>query len=83
MLRPIQLGDLVRRSVRAHLDLDQLRAGPGGQAQRRARGMKGIGLVVGFDTKHGTASIQVRWPSTGRTDWASCWQLEVLSEVAA
>jgi hypothetical protein len=45
--------------------------------------MKGVGLVVGFDTKHGTASIQVRWPSTGRTDWATSWQLKVISEVAA
>jgi len=78
MLRPIQLGDLVRRSVKAHRP-----TWPGSSARTRARGMKGIGLVVGFDTKHGTASIQVRWPSTGRTDWASCWQLEVLSEVAA
>ena len=80
MLRPIQLGDLVRRSVKAHLDLepDQPRRGP-----LRVRGMKGAGLVVGFDTKHGTASIQVRWPSTGRTDWATPWQLKVLSEVAA
>ena len=80
MLRPIQLGDLVRRSVKAHLDLG---AGAPRRGPLRVRGMKGVGLVVGFDTKHGTASIQVRWPSTGRTDWASCWQLEVLSEVAA
>jgi len=77
MLRPIQLGDLVRRSVKAHR-----RLGPLSPASR-VRGMKGIGLVVGFDTTYGTASIQVRWPSTGRTDWASCWQLKVLSEVAA
>jgi len=80
MLRPIQLGDLVRRSVKAHLDLDpgKPRRGP-----LRVRGMEGVGLVVGFDTKHGTASIQVRWPSTGRTDCDTSWQLKVISEVAA
>ena len=59
MIRPIQLGDLVRL-----VDVKTPR--------------KRTGLVVGFDTKHGTGSIQVRWHSTAC--WATSWQLEVISE---
>jgi len=70
MIRPIQLGDLVRSAMHSSLDPDR------GDFPDR----KGAGLVVGFDTKHGTGSIQVRWPSAGRTDWATSWQLEVISE---
>jgi len=44
-------------------------------------GTKRMGIVIGFDTKHGTPNIKVQWPPEycGEPLWATPWQLEVIS----